>query len=278
MSKRLLDIQLGRLRQQIQKQSDQLDLIQNRNREREQQLRKNLATIELAMDQLIEGVGEYKESIEKEAKRGMKKLEDENARLRKQVASAGKGVEAVEAVGLEKAKTLAIFDAILFAIDNWSTDGQIAPDVLLACQSVLFPTVYERVMNGNKDYYVEKVPVAALEIVRRGRELVRHIREVSDQSLVDPDTWKEHASMVHQWWVGDALPLIYGARDPDWDSDEPFSLVEMEEWRDMPASRALHFPLIFDGMELVSRFNEEIRETTGLPEFTRTTVSTRLEP
>jgi hypothetical protein len=46
----------------------------------------------------------------------------------------------------------------------------------------------------------------------------------------------------------------------------------------MPASRALHFPLIFDGMELVERFRDEIRETTGLPDFTRSTLTTRLDP
>ena len=31
----------------------------------------------------------------------------------------------------------------------------------------------------------------------------------------------------------------------------------------------LEFPLIFDGMELVQRYGDEIREETGLPEFSR---------
>ena len=39
---------------------------------------------------------------------------------------------------LERAKTLAIFDSILFSIENWATDDSPAPDFTLAAQASLF--------------------------------------------------------------------------------------------------------------------------------------------
>lgn len=251
------------------------DAIEHQQRQRVNHLSKKLDRLDQIVGQLDQAADGFVRTTKKQLDRQEKRFQREKEDLIKSIPNL---VSPAEKVGLEKAKTLAIFDAILFAIDNWSTDGQTAADVVLACQSVLFPVVYERVMKGNEDYYIEKVPVVAPEIVKRGRELVKHIRDISTASLVDLATWNEHANIVQQWWTNDALPLIYGARDPDWDDDSTLSLGAMEEWRDMPASRALHFPLIFDGMELVERFRDEIRETTGLPDFTRSTLTTRLDP
>ncbi len=177
-----------------------------------------------------------------------------------------------------KASTLAIYDSIIFAISNWSTEGDTAPDFELACQSVLFPTIYERVMQGEDDYYIEEVPSSALEVVKRGREYVKMIRETCSASLVDTEVWESYAPMVHEWWINDALPLLYGARAEQWDTDTPLSLLEVQSWKQQPASRALHFPLIFDGMELVGKHRDQIRENTGLPEFNKQTLQTRLQP
>ncbi len=66
--------------------------------------------------------------------------------------------EALDQSEMSKASTLCIYDTILFAIENWSTDGQTAPDVSLCSQSILFPMVYEQVMRGNSDYYLDKFP------------------------------------------------------------------------------------------------------------------------
>ena len=74
------------------------------------------------------------------------------------------------------------------------------------------------------------------------------------------------------------MPLIYGARAEEWDDDVGLTLTEALEWRDQPASRALHFPLIFDGMELVEKYRDQIRESTGLPDFNKRTLQTRLQP
>lgn len=263
---------LGQLRVKV---LSKLDGIEHQQRGRIAQLHKKLDRLDQILGQFDQAAEGFVNTTKKQLDRQEKRFQQEKKNLLKSLPSQ---VPPIEKVGLEKAKTLAIFDAILFAIDNWSTDGQTASDVILACQSVLFPVVYERVMKGNEDYYIEKVPVVAPEIVKRGRELVKHIRDTSTTTLVDLATWQKHASMIQQWWTNDALPLIYGARDSDWDDDLTLSLGAMEEWRDMPASRALHFPLIFDGMELIERFRDEIRETTGLPDFTKSTLTTRLDP
>lgn len=204
-----------------------------------------------------------------------KKLEETRAVEQKaRVADAGPARSELD----PKAATLAIYDSIIFAISNWSTEGDIAPDFELACQATLFPTIYERVMKGEDDYYIEEVPSSALEVVKRGREYVKMLRETCNASLVDTDVWKNYAPMVHEWWINDALPLLYGARAEDWDKDTPLSLLEVQSWKQQPASRALHFPLIFDGMELVGKHRDQIRENTGLPEFNKQTLQTRLQP
>ena len=175
-----------------------------------------------------------------------------------------------------KAKTLAIFDSIIFAIENWASDDSPAPDFSLASQAVLFPLVYEKVMSGDEDYLITTVPAAALEVVARGREYVRFFRAESQSSMVDPKTWDNHFSMLAEWWMNDALPLLYGARAESWDEGQLFTLGQMLTWRDSPASRPLNYPLIFDGCELVNKHADTIRETTGLPVFNKQTLTTRL--
>ena len=206
----------------------------------------------------------------------IKRLEYEIKKLKQQVDL--KPVESKqEQVGLDRAKTLAIFDSILFAIENWAEDDSPAPDFTLAAQACLFPLVYEQIGKGNKDYYVTEVPPAAMEIVRRGREYVHAFRVKDDTSIFEPDTWAVISGEVHDWWINDALPLIYGARDPDWDTSSPYSLEDMMKWRHMPASRALEFPLIYDGMELVKQYGDSIRDSTGLPVFNKNVLTTRIK-
>lgn len=225
------------------------------------------------------GMEAYKSHVDRKSSAELKRLQREIKDLENQLEKAGEKVKkaSVNDVEVSKAKTIAIFDAILFNISNWSTSGDTAPDFELASQAVLFPTVYERVMKGEKAYLLDTVPVAALEVVRRGREWVRYFREACPLSLVDPITWKDNIESVRSWWVSDALALIYEARDPEWEEDIPFALTEMIAWRDYPANRALSFPLIYDGMGCVERYRDLIREDTGLPEFNKTAIQTRLE-
>ena len=183
-----------------------------------------------------------------------------------------------DTVAVDKACTISIFDSIIFAISNWSTDGQTAPDVELACQSILFPLVYQPVMQGNTDYNLTSVPVSALEVVRRGRHYVQSLRQSKDVLITTPEAWKEEARAIQTWWVNDALPLLYGARDDDWTSSKSMPLEKMIKWRDLPASRVLEFPLIWDGMELIKKHSDEIRKQSGLPAFNKQQLTTRIEP
>ena len=261
------------LRISIEKNIKQLE---DRHRWRMNTLRRQTVLLEKRSNDLLEAVDRIVTAEKREDAKKIKELEQKLELMERN--GLGKPFPILEDnPGVEKAKTIAIFDSILFAISNWSNDGQTAHDIELACQSVLFPAVYERVMSGQSDYVIEKVPPAAEEVVKRGRELTQHIRSIEESSLITPGVWVKHHKLIREWIVGDALPLLYGARDPKWDEDDVLSLDEILEWRDQPASRALHFPLIFDGMELVERFRDEIRETTGLPDFTKSTMNTRLE-
>ena len=190
----------------------------------------------------------------------------------------GTRIENRDKIPVAKATTLSIYDSIIFAISNWSTDGQTAPDVELACQSILFPCIYQKVMEGLEDYYFDEVPTSALLVVQRGREYVQHLRATEDRLITDSFSWETNAPLIQEWWINDALPLLYGARDDDWSNVIPKTLNEMIVWRDQPASRALDFPLIWDGMELVKAHSNQIREHSGLPEFNKLQLTTRIEP
>jgi len=277
MSKRELEIQLYRLSQQIKKCEANINGLEVEVARKVKVAKDAITNLREMEEKISNAASRYRDVCEKDSAKEIQKLQKQ---LDQALLSGGpqSSASAVDMVTLAKAKTIAIFDSLVFAISNWSTDGQSAPDVELALQSVLFPTVYERVMKGNSDYHITTVPASALEVVKRGRETVRWLRETTDASLVQADVWEEHAGLIQQWLIRDALPLIYGARDPDWDDDIPLSIIEMIEWRDMPASRALHFPLIFDGMDLVEKHGSDIGEFTGLPAFNKQQVTTRIDP
>lgn len=239
------------------------------------------AKIDEMYERVSVALNTFKFRTERSASGELKRVQKRVKELEAELAKAGNaGAKAsVDRSTVAKAKTLAIFDAILFNICNWSTTGDTAPDFELASQAILFPAVYERVMEGSEEsYLLDEVPTSALEVVKRGREWVSYFRTACELSLVDPSVWAEHIDSVASWWLSDALPLIYGARDPDWDHDEPYALQEMVAWRDYPANRALSFPMIFDGMEAVNKYSDQIREESGLPLFNQRAVRTRLDP
>jgi len=252
-----------------------IDQMEDRHRRRISIAKKHVETLEEYSSRLIARTEWFIADQEKENRKEILKLKERLA------AAEAEGPrikeDPMDRVSLAQAKTFAIFDSIIFAISNWSDGGDTAPDFELACQAVLFPVIFERVMKEDADYYIPTVPVAALEVVDRGRAYVKHFRESCHASLVDPEVWEENSKEIYRWWIGDALPLLYGGRSDDWDDDEMLSLDEIIEWKENPASRALRFPLIFDGMELVEKYRDQIRESTRLPDFNRQTLQTRLK-
>ena len=146
------------------------------------------------------------------------------------------------------------------------------PSVL---SQILFPLVYEQVMEGNEDYYIDKFPPISMEVVRRGRSFVQWLREELPTALNSQEVWDSHAKEVQSWWVNDGLPLLYGARDPNWEIGKAYSFEDMVKWRDLPASRVLEFPLISDGMDLVTKHMDSVRDSVGLKNFNQQQIQTR---
>lgn len=276
----LVDGELRRLAKRKDALMDQVEALELDFQAKIRKIEEASEKIDEMYDRVSVALETFKYRIERSASADLKRAQRRIKELEKELESGGvKKKDDADYDAIAKAKTLAIFDAILFNICNWSTAGDTAPDFELASQAILFPAVYERVMEGDREAYIfDAVPTAALEVVKRGREWISHFRQTQELSLADPAVWNEHIDEIVGWWVNDALPLVYGQRDPDWDHDEPFSQQEMVAWRDFPANRALAFPLIFDGMELVNRYSNEIRETSGVPQFTTAAVKTRLDP
>ena len=216
-------------------------------------------------------------SANAELKRAQIRIKDLEEKL--QNPNSTNVVDSKASATMAKAKTIAIFDAILFNICNWSVTGDTAPDLELASQATLFPAVYERVMDGKEPaYLLDDIPECALDVIKEGREWALFLRGVSGVSLTNQLVWDEHIKSVSRWWLDKALPMLYGSRDTYWEYDEPFSLQEMLAWRDYPAARPLSFPKIFDGFELVSQHFNQISDESGIALLNKKATLTRLDP
>jgi hypothetical protein len=233
------------------------------------QLREAVQTYRSTVPRLVEQL------VREQTRELRSEIKELNQQLKKRPL-VGKGPD-LNITDVKKASTICVFDSLIFAIENWSSDGQVASDVSLCSQSILFPLVYEPVMDGDSDYFIESFPVVSLEIVRRGREFVKWLRETSHSSLADRDTWDAYADVVREWWVNDALPLLYGARSDNWLISSAYDFDKMAKWRDLPASRILEFPLVHDGMELMSKQMDNIREPLGLQRFMQAQIQTRID-
>ena len=206
----------------------------------------------------------------------LKKLRAEERRLKKLLGEDVREFTSIELEAIAKAKSIAIIEGILFAIEEWSDTDVPAADITLASQSVVFKAIHERIMKGDTDYFFDEVPHAAYEVVKRGREYVKYIRESSQVAMTEPSVWSQYAHEIQQWWINDGLFLLYGARDDDWTKLEPYTLDDMVKWRSTDLDKTTSFPYVFDAIELTRKYGDEIRESSGLPEFTRNTMQTRL--
>lgn len=219
----------------------------------------DLERLNSKIDNVVAQSEMYKTRLKREMGREVKRLEIEMSLLRKQLENSGKSRQSSPSE-LHIAATVAILDSLLRHIHRG------ADDIRLASQAFLFPAVYERVMDSS-DYYIDTVPPSMSMLIDRGREYVEWIRKEHYAHVTNPDTWEEAMPYIAEWWRNDALPLLYGARDEQWDIDEPLSLPEMMVWRDSPAERPLSFPSIFDAFEIYERFKDEVLESSGLREF-----------
>jgi len=274
-----IDYELNRLNTQKDEMVADIKKLENSFNLWVQKLEEHMGKMTIAADKIGQGLDAYKAKVERAAttenRKLQRRIQELEAELEKANATAAKTTVTTEAV--KKARTVAIFDSILFNISNWSKQGDTAPDFELISQAILFPSVYERVMSGEEAYILEEVPPSAVEVVKRGRHYVKAFREECKLSLVEPGTWDKYVPIVREWWVNDGLPLLYGARDEAWEEDSPYTLAEMIAWRDFPANRALSFPLVFDAMENIERYRDDVREGSGIPELNKQAITTRLE-
>jgi hypothetical protein len=218
----------------------------------------DLEKMETKFENILSQAEIYKAKLEREMGREVRRLERELALLRKATGGAKTPAEATES-DLKVASTIGIFDTIL----RHMCEG--AEDLRLASEAFLFPAVYERVMEGTEDaYYLEEIPTAAALVIKRGAEHIAWIREEYDTHITDPETWPLAIDYITEWWRNDALPMIYGARDEQWDIDVPLSLPEILQWKESPGDRPLNFPKIFDAYEIYRKHKDEIYESSGI--------------
>jgi hypothetical protein len=217
--------------------------------------------IELKFDKITTEANIYKAKLEREMGREVRRLERELALLRKgnPELSAKRQTSTQE---LKTASSIAILESILRIV----CEG--ADDFRLMSEAFLFPAVIERIMEATEEaYFLEEIPASASLVIQRGREYVQWVRKEYDTHLTDPEAWESAIDYVTEWWRNDALPMIYGCRDDQWEIDVPLTLQEMLQWRDCPAERPINYSSIFDAYEIFRKNKDTVYESTGLRQF-----------
>lgn len=223
--------------------------------------------IETKFDNILTQAEIYKSKLEREMGREVRRLQKE-LEAAKKAAPVLSAEEIISAQELNIASTISIFNSILFAIAGENDDFR------LACEAFIFPVVYQRLMEGEDDaYYLTEVPVSAAVVVERGREYITWIRSNFPTHLTYPETWEEAMPHIKDWWANDALPLLYGARDDQWDIDIPFSLTEILLWHNSPIDRPLNFSSIFDAYEIYRKHKDTVYRSTNLRDFEKSQLT-----
>jgi hypothetical protein len=233
-----------------------------------EELNLELESIDSKFERLLSESEIYKAKLEREVGREVRRLEKELATLRKQSASLQPLQTQTPEGVLSIASTITVLECILRQI----CDG--ADDFRLVSYSFLFPAVVERVVKGEDPaYFLEELPSCASLVIDRGRSYVDWIRSECPTHLTDSEAWGEYAPKITDWWRNDALPLLYGCRDEQWDIDMPYTLAEMMSWRDSPADRPVDFSPIFDAYEIYRAHKGEVHESSGVKDFNLKTFS-----
>jgi hypothetical protein len=204
----------------------------------------------------------YKVRLERELSKEVRRLERELEQARKAPVFTQPVIPETDQTSLRVASTISILECVMRSICGS------ADDFRLASYSFLFPAVFERVVRADEEaYLLDKIPSSALLVVQRGREYLEWVRSECDTHLTNPKAWEKYAPLVCDWWRNDALPLLYGARDEQWDTDEPMALVEMLSWQDDVAGRPLNFSPVWDAYEIYSKHKDEVYEPSGVRAF-----------
>ena len=218
--------------------------------------------VDAKFEKLLVEIEVYKARLDRELGAKVRRLERELEEAKKGFTAPLIQEEQVDQDALRVASTVSILECLLRSICGG------ADDFRLASYAFLFPAVFERVVSGNEEaYLLDSMPVSAPMVVQRGREYLDWVRSECNTHITDPEAWDRFSKPVTDWWRNDALPLLYGARDEQWDSDEPMALVEVLSWRDDPASRPINFSPIWDAYEIYTKHKDEVYESSGVRSF-----------
>ena len=228
-----------------------------------EQLGSEVEKIESKFDKLLTQTEIYKAKLEREKGREVRRLELELSKLRKHLKEVNPVVDSQEdPTELSIASTLAVFECLL----RHMCEG--ADDFRLMSYAFLFPAIIERVVSSEDPaYFIQKLPESSQIVINRGKEYGAYLRENCETHVTDPEAWEQYIYQVTDWWRNDALPLLYGERDEEWDSDVPLSLVEILMWRDEPGERPIHFSPVFDAYEIYRAHKDEVYNSSGVRAF-----------
>jgi hypothetical protein len=221
-----------------------------------------LAKLETKFDKLLTHTEVYKSKLQREMGREVRRLQAEMDSIRKEKEGLGSTPVIENSTENSIASTITIFECLLRHI------CQDSDDVKLMCYSILFPTIFERVVGAEDEaYFLHTLPQSSSTVIKRGREYVGFIRDLCETHVTDPEAWGVLIDPLSDWWKNDALPLVYGSRDEEWDSDLPLSLNEMLIWKNEPAERPIHFSRVFDGFEIHKKLKDKVYSDTGVRAF-----------
>ena len=221
-----------------------------------------IEAIDAKFDRLVSEADIFKSKIERELGREVRRLEKELLELRKSVKNAPAEREQSDPEILTIASTMSVLECILREM------CKNADDFRLMSYATLFPSVMERVCEGREEaYFLDALPSSTGLVIERGKQYLEWVRSECDTYLTDPASWERYSEEVSEWWRNDALPLLYGSRDKKWDIDVPLTLNEMLVWKNSPADRPEHFPVIFDAYEIYRKYKDEVYESSGVRDF-----------
>ena len=221
-----------------------------------------ISKIESKFDKLLVQSEIYKSKVEREANRRIRKLELEIEAITKEYESnPKKPLISVNESELSIASTVAVFESILRHMCVSSEDFK------LMSYSILFPSVYERLIQEDETLYLKEVPVSASIVVKRGKQFISSLRSEFETHVTDPQVWGECIGHVSQWWINDALPLLYGQRHEDWETEVPLDLREILMWKEEPSERPINFPSVFDTFEIYKLHKDQVFESSGVRAF-----------
>lgn len=220
------------------------DLSQDTNK-----LKAQLAKVNRYIETLEQNLDAHLEALEREAKAENKKLLERIAELEEFIGTID-FVEDSEENLTEKdehflrARTLAIFDKILFLISKWAKSGEIAVDFEVASRAILIPSVYVKICKYEEHYLLEDFPDFQ-EVVINGREFISQLRQ-DYNTLASRDTWEDVTLELKIWWTDYAIPRILGYTDPNWEFEKPLSWEASNKWETNPKDQMSMFPQLYD--------------------------------